>query len=272
MLFAQIIKMYQQSISKLEVDIKNYERIKRINKGGFATIYKVKDKKSGEFYAAKIIDCGDDEEECAKIIDREVGILLHSIHPTIIKFTGYSKLDFLEESNVTILMELATNGSLSDLLKKIQENDGPKYYDNTTRQIILVGVSRGMKYLHDRNIIHRDLKPGNILLDNNYRPHISDFGLSKIFETGHSYSQSQIVGTLPYMAPELFRGEKYNRKADVYSFGILMYEVVTDMAAYPELESNKITDHEFRCRVLESSYRPIFKCPVKKSIRSLIEK
>ena len=120
------LKMHSQSVSKLEVDIKNYERIKRINKGGFGTIYKVKDKKSGDFYAAKVIDCGDDQEECNKMIDREVGILLYSNHPTIIKFIGYSKLDFLEENNITIIMELATNGSLSNILKKIQEGNGPK--------------------------------------------------------------------------------------------------------------------------------------------------
>ena len=72
------------------------------------------------------------------------------------------------------------------LLKKIQEYNGPKDYTNTSRQIILVGVARGMKYLHDRNIIHRDLKTDNILLDEDFHPRITDFGLSKFFETGHS--------------------------------------------------------------------------------------
>ena len=75
-------------------------------------------------------------------------------HPTLIKFIGYSKKDFLDESNVTIIMELAKNGSLNDVIESIMKSRGPADYTNTSRQIILVGVARGMKYLHDRNIIH----------------------------------------------------------------------------------------------------------------------
>ena len=161
---------------------------------------------------------------------------------------------------------LARNGSLQDILKKIQNHDGPQNYCNTNRQIILIGISRGMKYLHDRNILHRNLKPGNILLDSDFNPHITDFGLSKIVESGHPYSQSLIVGTLPYMAPELFKGNKYSQKTDVYSFGILMYEVVTDLPPFPDLENKKITEYELKSRVMNDNYRPVFKFPIKKCL------
>ena len=66
---------------------------------------------------------------------------------------SYSKKDFHDENNITIIMELAKSGSLRDVLKKIPKGDDPKDYTNTSRQIILIGVSRGMKYLHDRNIL-----------------------------------------------------------------------------------------------------------------------
>uniref|UniRef100_UPI002FDF7FEC protein kinase domain-containing protein n=1 Tax=Helicobacter typhlonius TaxID=76936 RepID=UPI002FDF7FEC len=74
--------------------------------------------------------------------------------------------------------------------KKIRKSNGPRDYDDTSKQIILAGIARGMKYLHDHNIIHRDLKPDNVLLDSNYHPKITDFGLSKSFENGHSNDQS----------------------------------------------------------------------------------
>lgn len=152
-------------------------------------------------------------------------------HPTIIKFIGYSKLDFLEENNVTVIMQLAPNGSLSSVIKSIMSYTGPHDYSNTLRQMILVGVARGMKYLHDRGVIHRDLKAGNILLGEDFRPLITDFGMSKFVESGHSKSQSQYGGTLSYEAPEILKGEKYDGKVDVYSFGILMFEIVNDCFA-----------------------------------------
>lgn len=85
--------------------------------------------------------------------------------------------DFDSKKNVTIFMELAKNGSLSDFLQKVKNGLSDILYDNTRRQIILVGIARGMMYLHQNRIIHRDLKPGNILLDDKLQPLITDFGL-----------------------------------------------------------------------------------------------
>ena len=117
------------------------------------------------------------------MIEREVKILIFAKHPTIIKFYGYSKLDFQDETN--IIMELAKNGSLNDVISNAERGNKSEFYTNTAKQIIIVGISRGMKYLHDNQIIHRDLKAGNILLDDNFYPLITDFGMSKFFEIGN---------------------------------------------------------------------------------------
>ena len=143
--------------------------------------------------------------------------------------------------------------------------------DNTAKQIILVGIARGMMILHQHHIIHRDLKPGNILLDNDYHPYITDFGLSKLYETGRSMIQSQQCGTSMYMAPEIIQGNRYNGKVDVYSFGILMYEVVTNSLPYPLLLNGKMTPYIFNQKVVEEDLRPKFEFPINKSIQKLIE-
>lgn len=206
-----------------------------------------------------------------KMINREIGIMMRLQHPTIIQFYGYSLKDFEGHNRVTILMKLAKNGSLAKLLLNAQKGLAEENYDNTSRQKILIGIARAMMYLHQNHIIHRDLKPDNILLDDQYQPLITDFGLSKIYQSGSSQMQSQACGTSVYMAPEVIAGQNYNGKADVYSFAILMFEVVTDTTPYPLFQSNKMPPFQFNNKVVNEKYRPEFTVPVKESLKKLIE-
>ena len=90
-------------LSQYEIDLKKFIKGKRINKGGFGIVYQIQSKETNNIYAAKVIDCGDDEEQCNKIIDREVSIMMSLKHPTITTLVGYSKRDFLDENNITIV-------------------------------------------------------------------------------------------------------------------------------------------------------------------------
>lgn len=250
------------------IDIKRFKIVnEKSREGGFGLVYIIQDIQTEKIYAAKIINRVINEE----CLNREIGILMFANHPTIVKFIGFSLRDFHDRANTTIIMQLAEKGSLSDVLEQIQSDNIPEDYTNTIRQIILIGVSRGMKYLHDRDIIHRDLKPGNVLLNDEYQPLITDFGLSKFLQYDHSKSQSNSVGTLPYMAPEVISDTKYGRKADVYSFGVLMYEVVTDSIPYPEYLNGELNQYRFQYKILNDNYRPKFDKPIKKPIQELIE-
>ncbi|XP_043817988.1 proline-rich receptor-like protein kinase PERK14 [Manihot esculenta] len=99
------------------------------------------------------------------------------------------------------------------------------------RMKIAIGSARGLEYLHEQcnpKIIHLDIKPNNIILDHNFEPKISDFGLSTFFTDDDSdISESYIRGTQVYMDPAAFQSEKYSDKSDVYSFGITLLELIT---------------------------------------------
>ena len=167
--------MKTRHISDYKINLKDYKILKELNRGGFGIVYKIRNKNTNVVLAAKVILSGN-SEKMQKMIDREINIMIRVAHPTIIKFFGFSLEDFSENQNVTIIMDFAKRGSLSDILKLISRGLTPEEYDITTRQIILIGVAYGMKHIHDQHAIHRDLKPDNILIDEYFHPHISDFG------------------------------------------------------------------------------------------------
>jgi serine/threonine protein kinase len=95
---------------------------------------------------------------------------------------------------------------------------------------IILGTAEGMAYLHEESnlrIIHRDIKLSNILLEDDFTPRIADFGLARLFPEDKTHISTAIAGTLGYMAPEYVVRGKLTEKADVYSFGVLMIEVIT---------------------------------------------
>ena len=260
--------MQIQSLVQYEIDINKYKKIKQLGKGGHGSVFKVQKDGTESFYAEKIIHCDGDEEQFQNVLDREISIMMCTDHPTIIKLIGLSLANIHQNDSISFILEFAEGGSLKHLLDAIQNGHTPKNFSNTNRQIILIGIARGMKYLHDRGILHRDLKPDNILLDKNFQPKISDFGLSKFYKTDQSCVQTWIQGTLGYTAPEIIIDDSYNQKVDVYSFGILMFEVITDLTAYPDKKT--ISMLTFNNKIVEDDYRPTIPETVKKSFKDLM--
>ncbi|KAF7851243.1 hypothetical protein BT93_L4288 [Corymbia citriodora subsp. variegata] len=142
----------------------------------------------------------------------------------------WTTVDFIAllGSKQALVYDLMSNGSLD---KHIFGKESDKFLDIKKIYEIALGVARGIEYLHrgcDMQILHFDIKPHNILLDKNFTPKVSDFGLAKLYPTDHSMvSLTAARGTLGYMAPELFYknigGVSY--KADVYSFGMMLMEM-----------------------------------------------
>ena len=259
--------------SKFLFDIDDYKLIKKINKGGCAIVHLVQNKKNGKYYAAKT-NLHQITKQNMIYISREIRVLIEVQHPTIIQFRGFSYIDFYNLNNITILMDYMQKGSLADLIENEEKSLCQNVYDNTKRQIILIGIARGMMILNKLHIINRDLKPENILIDDDYHPHITDFGLSKFLDPQKSIKQTfGEIGTLAYMAPEVIDKNQFSTKSDVYAFGILMYEVVTGKRAYKnELYHKNINKYNFEEKVI-GGYRPEIKGKmIKKGFQIMIEK
>ncbi|THG22267.1 hypothetical protein TEA_011918 [Camellia sinensis var. sinensis] len=192
----------------------------KLGEGGYGCVYKGM-LRSGHPVAIKILD---KSKANGQDFINEVATIGRIHHINVVRLIGFC----VERSKRALVYEFMPNGSLE---KYIFSQEGNVHLSCTQMYEISLGVARGIEYLHrgcDIQILHFDIKPHNILLDENFTPKLSDFGLAKLYPTNDSIvSLTAARGTMGYMAPELFYknigGISY--KADVYSFGMLLMEM-----------------------------------------------
>ena len=192
----------------------------KLGRGSFGTVY------SG------ILNFEDKQIEIAvkkleKVIEQgekqfltEVRVIGQTHHKNLVKLLGFCD----EQSHRLLVYELMTNGTLSSFL--FSEGEKP-CWDH--RAQIGLAIARGLSYLHDEcetQIIHCDIKPQNVLLDSQFNAKIADFGLAKLLMKDQTRTSTNVRGTMGYMAPEWLRNAPVTAKVDVYSFGVLLLEII----------------------------------------------
>jgi serine/threonine protein kinase len=218
---------------------------REIGRGGSSVVKLVRDPRTGSDIVVKYFSSPNLAE--ATFI-REAEFLSHLNHPCVLRIIGWAfpRASALAE----IHTDFAENGSLSDVLKHVGTRSMTDIWTRTRFGIIICDIVLGMRYVHLRGIIHRDLKPSNILITNQRRALIADFGASR-FEPDDATLTPQ-SGTIHYSAPELC--EEFGvltPKVDVYAFGPILYELLTGEAAFP----SELLLFPF-VRMLRSGYRP----------------
>ena len=221
--------------------IKDYKIIKLIGKGSFGEVYKVS--KDNKFYALKIYQIKNDgsnsaneNKENIKSIENEIKILSQLDNPFIVKlyevFSSKPNSELLknneeeddEEQMMCLVLELCENGDLNDKIKeKKQKNE--KFTENEILHYFYE-ILQGLYYLHKNRVIHRDLKTLNIFLTENNHIKIGDFGVSKKLINNNIYAYT-FVGTPYYLSPEICQNKPYDEKSDVWSLGVVLYELIT---------------------------------------------
>ncbi|KAH9304737.1 hypothetical protein KI387_009141, partial [Taxus chinensis] len=203
--------------SQLKSATKNFHVKNMLGCGGFGTVYKGT-LQNGTIVAIKRLEKakqGDTE------FHREVKLISGIQHKNLSRLIGCCS----QGPERLLIYEYMANKSLDRFLY----GNGEQFLQWPTRFEIILGVARGLQYLHEDShvrIVHRDIKASNILLDENFQPRIADFGLARFFEDGGMRS-TQFAGTLGYTAPEYaIRGE-LSEKADIYSYGVLVLEIVS---------------------------------------------
>lgn len=211
--------------------------------GGSGTVYKI-ELSNGENVAVKKLWSHQNNKDSVKEdqlfpnkeLETEVQTLGSIRHKNIVKLYCY-----LTSWDCSLLVyEYMPNGNLWDALHK-----GKILLDWPTRHQIALGVAQGLAYLHHDllpPIVHRDIKPSNILLDADYQPKVADFGVAKVLQAkgGNDFSNTVVAGTYGYMDPDYANTSKATTKCDIYSFGVVLMELVTGKKPVePEFGENK---------------------------------
>lgn len=225
----QFSKRSEPNVSDKIINIpENFKIESFLGHSTFGSIYLATEYSTHKKFVIRELKDFEGNNETSVSFFREVEALSKADHPAVLHLYGFSLLISKEKRYPAIVTEYMPGGTLLDIIK------GKKLVTMTEKLILLYGICEAMHYLHDRlKIVHRDLKPKNILLNSNNEPIISDFGLSKVMSEQYMM-KSQRAGSPKYTAPELLKDEEYSNKVDVYSYGIIAYELLTGKMAYYE--------------------------------------
>ena len=208
-----------------EPRLSDFKIIKQLGIGSFGRVLLVQHNKTKVQYALKVLDKGKQmNEQDKENFLREVEIMYKIHHPNIVKLFGH----FEDNENCYLLMEYVDKG---ELFSYIPENGKSKI---TTREVasIIRDVISAVYYIHHMNppIMHRDIKPENILITSNMKAKLSDFGYSAYINPGDI--RNSICGTPVYLAPEMIKMTGHDEKVDIWSIGVLLFELLTGDQAW----------------------------------------
>ncbi|XVF87512.1 hypothetical protein PTKIN_Ptkin18bG0126000 [Pterospermum kingtungense] len=214
-------KVNHFSYNQLRTATDDFNPSNKIGRGGFGTVYKgvLKD---GTEVAVKTLAA--QSKQGVREFLTEINTISNVKHPNLVELIGCC----IQGTNRILVYEYVENKSLDKVL--LDQRSTNIRLDWSKRSAICMGIARGLAFLHEElvpHIVHRDIKSSNILLDKDFNPKIGDFGLAKLFPDNITHISTRIAGTTGYLAPEYALGGQLTMKADVYSFGVLVLEIIS---------------------------------------------
>jgi serine/threonine-protein kinase len=204
---------------------RRYKILKKLGSGGMASVYLAKDLVTKKDVAVKILhpQYAEDKEVLERFY-REIQVCKDLDHPNIVKVLDHGK----EDDYVFMVMEYVSGKDL----KKIIEEKGPIPVDWAVE--IIKQVAYALSYANSKNIVHRDIKPQNIMITNDGKVKLMDFGIARIGGLSTLTQTGVFMGTPQYASPEQLEGKKVDIRSDIFSLGIVFYEMLTGLLPYAE--------------------------------------
>jgi len=196
-----------------------YVILEKVGVGGMATVYKARDTKLNRIVAVKVLDGKMVDQVRMKSFFREVDVMSRMHHENCVQIYDHG----IDGDTCYIVMEYVRGVTLQKIIddsKRISPNKAVKY---------AVQILAALSEAHKNGIIHRDIKPQNILVDQNGMIKVADFGIARLVDgNGHSFTEKDMVlGSVHYLSPEQAQGETVDGRSDLYSVGVVLYEMLT---------------------------------------------
>ena len=237
--------------------LSDFEIGRPLGSGKFGNVYLAREKSTKYVVALKVLK--KDQLLKARVdhqLQREIEIQSHLRHPNILRLFGY----FYDEKRIYLILEFAVQGELYKKLAKATR------FDERTAAKYTLQLAQALDYCHSKHVIHRDIKPENLLIGADDRLKIADFGWS--VHTAVSRRKT-MCGTLDYLPPEMIRGQGHNHQVDVWSLGVLLYELLAGDPPF-EADGNKATYR--RIVKVDLQFPPYFAEDAKDLISKLLVK
>ncbi|XP_059436948.1 cysteine-rich receptor-like protein kinase 10 [Corylus avellana] len=233
----QLLMILQFDFATIEAATNNFSNDNKLGEGGFGAVYK------GILFNRQKITVkrlSKSSGQGAGEFKNEVVVVAKLQHRNLVRLLGFC----LEREEKILVYEFVQNKSLDYFLYDIERQ---RQLDWSTRYKIMEGIARGILYLHQDSrlrIIHRDLKVSNVLLDEDMNPKVSDFGMAKIFGVDQTRGNTRrIAGTFGYISPEYAMHGQFSVKSDIYSFGVLILEIISGKKISSFNQSDGTTRH-----------------------------
>ena len=212
-----------------EVINNRYEIVRQIARGGMGVIYEAQDQKNNKKVAFKILSLSTTSPIAMKRFEREFKICSHLLHPNIIETYDSG----LYNSSPYMVMDYIQGKPIDTYIKEHDPAYGTPNKRNYNLCVKLIAqIAHALEYVHKQKIYHRDVKPSNILVCDDGKPVLIDFGIAK-FQHSQSLAltrETEVIGTCIYMPPEQAEGKniQFDNRSDIYSLGVVLYELVTE--------------------------------------------
>ncbi len=204
-----------------------YEILERIGSGGMAMVYKAKCHRLNRYVAIKILkeDLAHDEEFRRRFREESQAVAMLS-HPNIVSIYDVSRSEDESEPDY-IVMELIEGITLKQLMLR---RGGKLEWKEALHYIIQ--IMKGLSHAHSRGIIHRDIKPHNIMILQDSSVKVADFGIARLMSSAQNTMTQEALGSVHYISPEQARGSRVDARTDIYSAGVVLYEMLTGRLPY----------------------------------------
>jgi len=198
----------------------HYQVLERLGAGAMSTVYKARDEKLERMVALKILPPARTPDS-AKRFEREARAISALNHPNIAVIYAFEQDDEMR----FLALEYVSGGTMADRITRCKKD----HQAPTPREVVdaCLQIAAGLAHAHRRGVVHRDVKAENVLVSEDGMLKVTDFGVAKVGGDSQLTEEGSLVGTMAYMAPEQILGETVDRRADIFSFGVLAFQIAT---------------------------------------------